>query len=190
MHKAIGTGLMAILLAGCGGGDDDGSAAMARPAVKRQPGSWTTQVRIVRLVGEDASPQMQAQMQGMFDAMGKMAICVTPEAAAAEDPARTLTQSAGRGECAFSRKVASGETLDVAATCKGQDGADVRMTAKGSIAAAAQSLNVTVEKLGPGGKVAGTMEMAIASRRTGPCKPGDLTPPTAPPAGQASPTAG
>ncbi len=145
--------------------------------VKRQPGSWSQKVEIVRLEGKDAPPQAKTQVQAMFDAMSRVSVCVTPEAAAKEDMSKNLENASGSAQnCTFDRKTLSGETVDFAGTC-GAGANKVRIEARGTSGATAQDLTMTVQPLGADGKPNGMMEMHMTASRGGACKPGDITPP-------------
>lgn len=149
--------------------------------VKRQPGSWSQKVEILKLEGKGATPETKVQMQKMFDSMAAMSVCLTPAAAAKEDFSTAMEQMASRGQnCSFSKKDVNGGKIDVQATCKQPNGGTVKMTISGSNAPTAQQMTMQTEGYAPGGAKEGTMQMKITSTRSGDCKPGDITPPEAP----------
>uniref|UniRef100_UPI0035CC2EBA DUF3617 domain-containing protein n=1 Tax=uncultured Sphingomonas sp. TaxID=158754 RepID=UPI0035CC2EBA len=149
--------------------------------IKRQPGSWSQKVEIVKLEGKGATPETKAQMQKMFDSMAAMSVCLTPAAAAKEDFSKAMEQMASRGQnCTFDKKDVTGGTINVSATCKQATGGTVKMTITGTNSATAQALTMQTEGYDAGSVKQGTMQMKITSTRSGDCKPGDITPPDAP----------
>ena len=154
--------------------------------VKRQPGSWSQKVEILKLEGKGATPETKAQMQKMFDSMAAVSVCLTPAAAAKEDFGKAMEQMASRGQnCTFDKKDVSGGTINVSAACKQAAGGTVKMTITGTNAATAQEMTMRTEGYDAGGAKQGTMQMRIKSKRSGDCKPGDITPPDAPATGPA-----
>lgn len=159
--------------------------------IKRQPGSWSQKVEILKLEGKGATPQTQVQMQKMFDAMAAMSVCVTPAAVEKEDLAKNLEQMGSRGQnCTFSNRDATGATIGFDAVCKQADGGSMKLTAKGTNAATAQDITMTMVGTDAAGKAQGTMEMRVRASRSGDCKPGDITPPDLPPGHPSVPEAG
>ncbi|MEG3176107.1 DUF3617 domain-containing protein [Sphingomonas sp. RB3P16] len=154
--------------------------------VKRQAGSWSQKIEILKFEGRGATPETKGQMQKMFDSMAGMSVCLTPEAAAKEDIGKAMEQMASRGQnCTFEKKDVSGGTINVAATCKQPNGNTVKMTITGTNSATAQDMTMQTEGFAANGTKEGTMQMRIKSSRSGECKPGDVTPPEAPAAGVA-----
>ena len=152
--------------------------------VKRQPGSWSQKIEILKLEGRGATPETKVQMQKMFDSMAGTAVCLTPAAATKEDFGKAMEQMASRGQnCSFDKKDVSGGTIHVAATCKQPTGGTVKMTIDGTNSATKQDMTMQTEGYAVGGAKEGTMQMRIVSTRAGDCKPGDITPPDAPAAG-------
>jgi hypothetical protein len=179
--KRILIGTVATLaLAGCGGG------AGSNAPVKRQPGSWSSSIEIVKLEGPDIKPGTREQMQQMFSMMGAMSVCITPEAAAREDVSKNLENSAGSRDCKFDKQNVSGATVEFSGTCE-QNGKKVRMTANGSNGATTQDITMKIEPLNAAGAAEGVMEMRVTSKRNGECKPGDITPPATPAGPSAKP---
>jgi hypothetical protein len=151
--------------------------------VKREPGSWSTKITIAKLEGKGVTPQTQAGMQQMFDAMSRMTVCVTPEAAAREDIGHNLESASGTGSnCQFDKRDLTGETISFSGTC-GEGTHKVRMSATGTSGATAQDMTMKVEPLGTSGAAEGIMEMHVVTTRSGAC---NITPP-APPAAPAGP---
>jgi Protein of unknown function (DUF3617) len=161
---------------GSGGGD---AIADSSEPVKRQPGSWSTKIEIVKLEGPDMKGGEKEQMQAMMNMMGNVSICLTPEAVAQEDVTKNLEQLGSQGgECSFEKKDISGNRISFAATCKSGDGGTAKISAEGKNDATAQDITLTTVGTKPDGSVAGEMVMRITGQRTGECKAGDITPPT------------
>ena len=159
--------------------------------IKRQPGSWSQKVEILKLEGKGASPQVQAQMQKMFDAMAAMSVCVTPAAVAKEDLAKNLEQMGSRGQnCTFSNRDATGPTIGFDAVCKQADGGSMKLTARGSNSPTEQDITMTMAGSDAAGTPQGTMQMRVRAFRNGDCKPSDVTPPDLPPGHPSVPEAG
>ena len=146
--------------------------------IKRQPGSWSQKVEILKLEGNGATPDTRAQMQKMFDAMAGISICVTPAAAAKEDLSKNLEQMGSRGQsCTFGKRDTTGATIGFDAVCKQADGGSMKLTASGSNAPTGQDITMTMVGIDPTGKPKGTMQMRLRGTRNGDCKPTDITPP-------------
>ena len=149
--------------------------------VKRQPGSWSQKIEILKLEGKGATPEVKAQMQKMFDSMSAMSVCLTPAAVAKEDMGKAMEQMASRGkDCTFDKKTVNGGSIAISATCKQPTGGTVKMTVNGTTAATSQQMTMQTEGYDANGAKEGTMQMHISSTRNGDCKPGDVTPPDAP----------
>jgi hypothetical protein len=163
-------------------------ACAPRGPIKRQPGSWSQKIEILKLQGKGTTPDTKAQMQKMFDSMSSISVCLTPAAVAKEDMGKAMEQMASRGQnCVFDKKSVSGGTIAVAATCKAPTGGTVKMTVSGTTTATTQEMTMQTEGFDPKGAEEGVMQMHIKSSRTGACKPSDITPPDAPVAGGPAP---
>jgi Protein of unknown function (DUF3617) len=180
---ALIAGSALLTLAACGekatkGGSDGPIAASSAP-VQRQPGSWSTKIEIVKLEGPDIKGGEKEQLQAMMNMMGNVSICLTPEAVAQEDMSKNLEQlGAQGGECKFDKKDVRGNRISFAATCKSGDGGAAKLSAEGVNDATTQDITISSAGTKPDGKPAGEMVMRITGKRTGDCKPGDITPPT------------
>jgi len=158
--------------------------------IKRQPGSWSQKVEILKLEGNGATPETKAQMQKMFDAMAAMSICITPAAATKEDLSKNLEQMGARGQnCSFGKRDTTGSTIGFDAVCKQADGGSMKLNASGTITPTAQDMTMTMDGVDASGKPQGTMQMRIRATRGGDCKPTDITPPDVPAAAPGAPGA-
>ena len=172
----------AAALSACGGGKDAGGNAQAAAGapVKQQPGSWTNKIEVTKLEvgGGVDTAKMKEGMQTMLDAASAQSLCITPEYAAKFDSRQNMERMAAQGKnCTFDRKVASGEKLDFSGICTDQAGNKMRVSINGTSSATAQDMVVKAEPADAAAPMKVNMEMHIASRRTGECKPGDITPP-------------
>lgn len=173
-----------LLLTACGEKAADGSAAGgaisdSSAPVLRQPGSWSSKIEIVKLEGPGMKGTEKAEMQAMMNMMGSVSICLTPEAVAQEDVTKNLEQMGSQGgECTFDKKDVSGNRVSFAATCKMRDGASTKLSAEGKNDATSQDFTISSSGTKPDGTPAGEMVMRVTGKRTGECKPGDITPPT------------
>ncbi|RUN75592.1 DUF3617 family protein [Sphingomonas sp. TF3] len=162
------------------------SACSPDAPVKRQAGSWSQKIDIVKFEGKGATPETKTQMQKMFDAMSTMSVCLTPAAAAKEDMGKAMEQMSARGQnCTFAKKDVTGASIAIDATCKQPNGGTVKMTMTGTNSATAQDMTMKTEGFAANGTQEGTMEMHVKSTRNGECKPTDVTPPEAPATGPA-----
>jgi hypothetical protein len=182
-------GAGALALAACGdtakdAGGGGGAVAASGEPVKRQPGSWSTKIEVVKLEGPDVKGGEKEQLQAMMNMMGNVSICLTPEAVAAEDLSKNLEQMGAQGgECKFAERAIKGNSISFAATCKTGDGGTAQMKASGTNSATAQDFTISTVATKADGKPAGEMVMRITGQRTGECKPSDITPPALPKAG-------
>lgn len=162
---------------GAGGGS--GAIADSSEPVKRQPGSWSTKMEVIKLEGPDIKGGEKEQLQSMMNMMGNVSICLTPEVAAQEDVAKNMEQLGSQGsECTFEKKEVRGNRISFAATCKSADGGTAKLSAEGKNDATTQDITITTVGTKPDGTAAGEMVMRISGQRTGECKAGDITPPT------------
>jgi len=156
-------------------------ACSPEQVIKREPGSWTQKVEILQLEGKGATPQVKAQMQAMFDAMAGMSMCLTPDAAAKENLAETMQQIGTRGQnCTVDKHDDTGPTIGLSAACPQPGGGVVKLNVTGTNATGDRDLTMKSEGFTAKGAKEGVMEMRVHAIRSGPCKPGDITPPATP----------
>jgi hypothetical protein len=151
-------------------------ACSPEQVIKREPGSWTQKVEILQLEGKGATPQVKAQMQAMFDAMAGMSMCLTPDAAAKENLAETMQQIGTRVD----KHDDTGPTIGLSAACPQPGGGVVKLNVTGTNATGDRNLTMKSEGFTAKGAKEGVMEMRVHAIRSGPCKPGDITPPATP----------
>jgi hypothetical protein len=179
-------GLMAtaamLALTACGDKAADGGAkADNSEPVKRQPGSWSSKITILKLDAPGMSGGEKEQMQAMMDMVGNVSVCLTPEAVAQEDVTQQIEAMGSQGgDCKFSKKDFSGNNISFAATCKTGDGGSANISGEGTSGATSQDITITTAGLKPDGSAAGEMVMRVTATRSGECKPGDITPPPTP----------
>ena len=180
-YLIIGVAAASLLMAGCSKKDDaDGAsggtaasatnaAAASSPPVKRDPGKWKVDMKLVKLDVPGAPPQMKEGMEKMFSSMSGMEQCITAEQIAKEDIEKNLTNAAAQGsECTFDKKVIAGETIDIAGTCK-QGTQTANLVIKGTSGKTAQDIQIISTGVGPDGKSPMTMELQMKATRTGDC---------------------
>ena len=173
-----------LVLAACGdkaadGSSPGGTVAESSAPVQRQPGSWSTKIEIVKLAGPDIKGGEREQMQAMMNMMGNVSICLTPAAVAQEDVTKNLEQMGAQGSaCTFDKRDVRGNRVSFAANCKTADGGATRLSAEGMNDATSQDMTISSAGTKPDGSPAGEMVMRVTAKRTGECKPGDITPPS------------
>ena len=165
-----------LALAGCGSKDNGGGSALSDGPTQRTAGSWKSSVTLEKFEVPGAPPEMKKMMQDMMSAAGTKELCLTPEAAAKDDIASSLSKSQGNDACTFSKKEVSGGRLNVAGTCTDKAGQTVTMNISGTVSATKTDVNMNISGSAPTG---GTMNMVmnVKSERTGDCKPGQAAMP-------------
>ncbi len=150
----------ALLLGGCDAIFDKG------PPPKRQPGSWSQKVDIVKIEGKDAD-KIKGQMQAGIAMMGSLSICVTPELAAKEDPTEGLKKFNSNNDCKVDSQDYEGKNVSFSGTCKGPDGQQNKVVTKGTLSPTAQDFSVSID--GPT-----KIELKTHASRNGDCTAKDL----------------
>ena len=128
----------ALLLGGCDSLMDKG------PPPKRQPGSWSQKVEIVKVEGKDAD-KIKAQMQASLAMMGNISICVTPDMVAKEDPVANLKKFNSDGSCKVDKQDFEGKNVSFSGTCKGPGGEMGKIDASGTLSPTAQDFTVSID---------------------------------------------
>ncbi len=167
---------MALSLAACGGGDKgkDGKVASATAStepVKREPGLWKNDVKLVKFDMPGMPPEMKDGMQKMMEGAGKMPpTCLTKEQADKEDLAKELSKGGAQGaECTFAKKEVGGGIINVDAVCKDKSGQEVKMVMTGTAEAKKTDINMKVSGAAPTGQGEMQMEMQMTSSHVGAC---------------------
>ncbi len=167
---AIGGLALGLALAGCGGG---GTKEAAAGPLKREAGSWKTDVKLVKLEMPGMPPAMKDSMAKMMEGASGQEACLTPEQATKEDIANELSKggNSNGATCEFSKKDVAGGKIDVAGTCKNAGGQTVNLAMQGTMEAKKTDVTMTTSGAAPTG---GNMEMVmqITSTHVGPCKGG------------------
>ena len=181
MMKFVALPLVAaIALAGCSGTEDaaaDGEvtgeevAAMASDMEKPQPGQYQTKIELLEFnipgMGEAEVQQMRGFFEGALTAGNSF--CLTPEEA--EKGWEQMVDEMAEADCTFQKFQAGGSSLDVEATCKGDDGVEGKMKLAGTTSATSSSMTMEMEQAVPDmpGQGVVTMKMKMDSSRTGDC---------------------
>jgi hypothetical protein len=172
MRNIIILGVAAVALAACGSGSSGGSAASSGP-VKREAGSWKTDLKLVKFDMPGMPPKMAEGMKTMMEGASGMEACVTPEQAAKEDIAKELSKGPSNGaSCDFSKQEVSGGKIDVAGTCKDSSGRAMQLTMTGTMESKKTDVNMKISSPAPTGQGNLDMEMHVVSTHVGPCKAG------------------
>jgi Protein of unknown function (DUF3617) len=175
MIKICCASALAISLAACGGGDKGkdgkvGSAEASSGPVKREPGLWKSEIKLVKFDMPGMPPEMKDGMAKMMEGANKMpAVCVTKEQAEKEDMAEQLSkQGAGGAQCNFSKKDV-GSVINVDGVCKDKSGQEVKMTMTGTAEPKKTDILMKVSGAAPGGQGQMEMEMQVSGSHQGPC---------------------
>lgn len=164
MKKFVAIAALGAVLAvtGCSkGASSDGP-------VKREAGSWKTDIKLVKFEVPGMPDEMKAGMKQMMEGASGMEQCFTQEMVDKEDIAGDLAKSAGGGGCKWSKQDVSGGKIDIAGTCQA-NGQSIDMKMVGTQEAKKQTVNMTMNgKIPTGGEM--QMVMDVTSTHVGPCK--------------------
>lgn len=141
--------------------------------VKRRPGSWSQRVEVLRAGSDEAA---RRALQRQFDAAATTTVCVTAAAAAREAP----TNRIGRllpalGGCTFEQRPNAGGRVDIAASCRADDGSPTVLRATGNVTPTAEDLTVSLDLAAPDGAPGG-IALHIVTARRGACTSRDIRP--------------
>lgn len=168
MRKTLIAGVALLALAGCNKSAEP--AKTESEALKREPGAWKTDMKLVKLDMPGAPAELKDAMTAMMGQLKGVETCLTPEQAAQEDIAKSLANAPGeKGECSFTKKDIAGGKMDVAMVCT--DPAtkqQMNMTMTGNVAPKEATVHLTVS--GKQGELPLTMELEAKNVWTGPCK--------------------
>lgn len=161
----------ALALGGCGksekaeGGADTAAASSA--PVKREAGSWKTEIKLVKFDMPGVPDNVKDQMSKQFAAAGATEQCLTQEQADKEDVAGSMSKGFGNA-CTWTKNQIGGGKIDVAGTCD-QGGQKVELAMSGTLGAKKTDVLVSSKGKSPmGGDM--EMQMQVTSTNTGPCK--------------------
>ncbi len=168
MRKPVIVALTLLALAGCNK-SEVAKKAESGP-VKREPGLWKSDLKLVRLDMPGAPKEVVDGMAAMMGRMKGLESCLTPEQAAKEDMAQALAKPPGdKGQCSFSKKDFSGGQVDVVMVCTDEVSKEsMTITTKGTLSAKTSNVHMTMD-----GKQSGmpmTLELDATNTWTGPCK--------------------
>ncbi|HMO75675.1 MAG TPA: DUF3617 domain-containing protein [Sphingopyxis sp.] len=159
-----------LAISGCSKGDDKTTDS---GVVKREAGSWKTDIKLVKFEMPGIPDEMKSGMKQMMEGASGMEQCFTQEQVDKEDIAAELAKGSGSGECKWSKQNVAGGSIDIAGTCQA-NGQTIDMTMAGTMASTKQDVTMTMNGAVPTG---GNMEMVmqITSTHVGPCKAGTTT---------------
>jgi Protein of unknown function (DUF3617) len=170
MRSAIlGIVAVGLSLSGCG------SKEAASGVVKRDAGSWKSEISINKFELPGAPPEAKQMMEGMMKMASAVEVCLTPEQAAKDDIATDMANGQAAKDCQFSKKNVSGGTIDVEGICKNGRGETVNMKIAGTVESKKTDALISVSGKSPMGAGQMNMEMKVVSTWTGACKPGQPT---------------
>jgi Protein of unknown function (DUF3617) len=165
--------LLGLSLTACGKSDTAASAKKGE-VVKRDAGSWKSDITIGKFEVPGAPPEMKKMMEGMMKQASAIELCLTPDQAAKEDMAGAMAKNNGAKDCTFAKKEITGGTIAIDAVCKDPQGQSVNLKMAGTNEAKKTQALVTVGGKTPTGANM-TMEMNMSSVWTGACKAGQTT---------------
>lgn len=144
------------------------TAATPESNVSLRHGQWelTTRVTNIEFPGmpEERAAEMRETMLSQWQTQQR---CITREEAA--NPAANLTDpNRGTENCAFSREVFSGGTINIASTCPGPDGSTTQSTVSGTYAAT--EVNAEFTAMIENGLQPMRMRGTLTGRHTGECE--------------------
>ncbi len=167
----VSTLALGLALGGCGGKTE----TTASGSVKREAGSWKTEITVIKFDVPGAPPEAKTMMEGMMKMASAVEVCLTPEQASKEDMASNLAEAQSAKNCQFSKKNVTGGTIDVEGVCQGNRGQSVNMKIAGTIESKKTDAVMSVSGKSPLGEGQMNMEMKVVSSWTGACKPGQAT---------------
>jgi Protein of unknown function (DUF3617) len=175
MIKICCASALAISLAACGGGDKGkdgkvGSAEASSGPVKREPGLWKSEMKLVKFEMDGMTSQMKEVMQKQMEKGIQIpATCVTKEQIEKQDMAQELSKVGGRGaECTFGKKEV-GSVIDVEGVCKDGMGKESKVSMTGTVEPKKTDVLMKTAGASPMGQGQATIEMQITATHQGPC---------------------
>ncbi|MBK8629333.1 MAG: DUF3617 domain-containing protein [Sphingomonadales bacterium] len=160
--------LTLLALTGCNKSDEPKKAESV--LIKREPGAWKTDIKLVKLDMPGAPKEMVDVVTAAMGRLKGVETCLTAEQAAKEDIAKALAKAPdNKGECTFDKKEIGSGQLDVVMTCT--DAAtkeSMTISTKGTVAA--KLANVRMTMVGKQNGMPMTLELDAANVWSGPCK--------------------
>lgn len=162
---AVGAAL-ALALGGCGKSED--KAATPTRTVKREAGSWKTEIMLVKFEMPGVPDKVKDQMSKQLAAASGTEQCLTQEQADKEDVADALSKGYGEA-CTWNKNQIGEGKIDVAGTCT-QGAQKVELALAGTLDAKKSDLLVTSKGKSPMGGGDMEMQIQVTSTHIGPCK--------------------
>ncbi len=161
----LGT-VAALALTACNSG---GSSASSGP-VKREAGSWQTDIKLIKADIPGMPPEMMDGMKKMMEGASGMKECLTKEAADKEDITKEMSKTSSQGaQCDFKKKDVSGGKIDVAGTCKAANGQAMDIAMTGTMEPKKTDLTISTKGAVPTGSGQMEMVMQVTSKHVGAC---------------------
>ena len=168
-----------ILLAACGGGDDEAAegealtgdevAAAAEGMVQPRPGEYRTSLELLEFNAPGIPEAAKQQMQQVFAsglAEGNT-FCMTEADAAANGP-EEMVKNLAESDCEMTTFDVSGNTVSAVMQCAGEDGAASSVRMNGEMTAESSTMTMDMQQ-----QIAGMgdvqMKMRVNSERIGEC---------------------
>lgn len=165
----------AIVLAGCGGGDDSGGvpaddvAAEAANLIQPRPGQYRSSIELLEFEVPGMAEGAKQQMQQIFAsglAEGNT-FCMTEEDAA-RNGAEEMAKNMAEGDCTMNSFNVSGGTVNAEMQCSGEEGFASTVRMDGTMTAESSAMTMDMSQSIP--NVGETrMKMRVNSQRIGDC---------------------
>ncbi len=137
---------------------------MAKP----RPGQYHSTSKVVGFEIPGMPPAQAARMKGMFAASQEHDFCLTT--AEADRGYEAMTSKLAQGKCSYDHFDAKGGNIDTKLTCQTGKGMTGTFEMKGTATSEGSQMSIKVNQSAPGMPGGGvTMEMEVASQRTGEC---------------------
>ena len=177
---AILGGALTLALTACGDKAEkaaDGATGAAATAAtgpslpKRQAGLWKHGMEVITFNVPGVPPEEVAKIKAAMEAGAANAqLCLTPEAAAAEDPTRRLTEMASNADdCTFEKPTVDGGTFKLTGKCKLEGGRTSDLTISGTATATRTETTIASKGFNADGSVEGEVGFRATSVLSGPC---------------------
>lgn len=146
------------------------ASSVSAAGMKFNPGRWETTVEMTKFdIGKELPPQAKDMMKAMMGKTRNLATCLTREKAEKPDP--EFFGKPGEG-CTYDHFTMGDGKIDSKMVCKSSDGGSMTMTMAGHYTA--ESYDMKVSSTGEQGGMPVTMDLSMASKRTGACNGSEL----------------